>query len=67
MVYSAAVMFDPPLALSLPVALRATLTVPLLGLGVKVSPLVTGPVLSRLRTAELNAPHVPGVASCPCT
>src|SRR5665647_2544094 len=64
--YSAAVMFDPPLALSLPVACSATLTVPLLGLGVRVRPLVSGPALSRFRTAELNAPHL-SFASFPCT
>ena len=49
MVYSAAVMFDPPLALSLPVAFSATLTVPLLGLGVRVRP-----VVSRSRLVEVQ-------------
>ena len=49
MVYSAATTLLLPVVVSLPVPLRATLTAPLLGLGVSVRPEVIGPALSRFK------------------
>ena len=64
--YSAAAMFDPPVAVSLPVACSATFTLPLLGLGVKARPELVGPVVSLLIVADLNGPQLPA-ASRPWT
>ena len=62
MKYSAAAMFEPPLAVSLPVACTATsaVPVPLVRLGVSVGDVVVGPVASPpLTSTELKAPQLP--------
>src|SRR5665647_2408138 len=65
--YSAAAMADPPVAVSSPVACRATAAEPLVGVGDSVGEVVAGPAVSPpVNRTELKTPQVPS-ASWPRT